>query len=152
VSVRQRFVDRLAAARSPIWRAAYIAGAVTLGFTIGAAAIIRVADGETYPTFGQAVWWAAQTVTTVGYGDVVPESDSGRGVAVVLMIVGIGFLTVFTASLVGVSLYRVSRAAEARQQEVLLEHIEHLEAQIQRIEAAVVPKGSDERPEPGPPS
>jgi voltage-gated potassium channel len=152
VGLTQRFLRRLEAARSPIWRAAYIAGVVTLGFTFAAAAIMRVADADTYPTFGQAIWWAAQTVTTVGYGDVVPESDWGRGVAVVLMIAGIGFLTVFTASIVSVSMYRVTRAAEARQRDALLEHLMKLEAQVERVEAAVVPKGADERAEPGPPS
>jgi voltage-gated potassium channel len=152
VGLKQRFLRRLEAARSPIFRAAYIAGAVTLGFTIAAAAIMRVADAHTYPTFGKAIWWAAQTVTTVGYGDIVPASDWGRGLAVVLMIVGIGFLTVFTASIVSVSMYKVTRAVEARQREAVLEHLMKLEAQIERVEAAVAKKGTDERPEPGLPN
>jgi voltage-gated potassium channel len=36
------------------------------------------------------IWWAIVTVTTVGYGDIVPHTEAGRGVAVIVMITGIG--------------------------------------------------------------
>ncbi len=54
--------------------------------------------GITFPTFGDAVWWAFVTVTTVGYGDYVPKTIAGRTVAVVLMIVGIGLLSMLTGT------------------------------------------------------
>src|ERR1700730_4143556 len=54
--------------------------------------------GSTIQNFGDALWWAVVTVTTVGYGDKYPVSAGGRGVAVVLMLVGIGLIGVLTAT------------------------------------------------------
>ncbi len=53
-------------------------------------------SGGPIDSFGAALWWGATTITTVGYGDAFPITPEGRGIAVVLMIVGIslfGFLT-----------------------------------------------------------
>jgi Ion channel len=62
----------------------------------GAAAVTRT-DPEQFPNFGVGVWWAATTVTTVGYGDVVPSTPAGRFVGGVLMFVGIASLALLTA-------------------------------------------------------
>ena len=45
------------------------------------------------------MWWAMQTVTTVGYGDVTPRHTSGRIVAVFVMLEGIAFLTIVIAAI-----------------------------------------------------
>lgn len=61
----------------------------------------RGAEGGTVRNFGDALWWAAATVTTVGYGDQYPVTVRGRLVAVVLMTLGIsliGFITATTTS------------------------------------------------------
>ncbi|MDW8060812.1 MAG: potassium channel family protein [Thermomicrobium sp.] len=50
-------------------------------------------------SYGEALWWAIVTVTTVGYGDVAPRTTAGRLVAAVLMLVGIGLLGMLTSSL-----------------------------------------------------
>jgi voltage-gated potassium channel len=44
------------------------------------------------------VWWAMTTVTTVGYGDIPPQTDLGRVVAILVMLVGIGFLSLLIGS------------------------------------------------------
>ncbi len=55
-------------------------------------------DHREYPTIGRGLWFALQTVTTVGYGDVTPARTEGRVIAAVLMLTAIGFLAVITAS------------------------------------------------------
>jgi voltage-gated potassium channel len=56
------------------------------------------AHGATIHDYGQGLWWAMVTVTTVGYGDRVPVTPFGQGVAVILMLVGIGLIGVLTAT------------------------------------------------------
>jgi voltage-gated potassium channel len=57
------------------------------------------AKGSSIHTYPQALWWAVVTVTTVGYGDFIPVTGAGRGIAVLLMIVGIGLLGTVTATI-----------------------------------------------------
>ncbi|MFF3764023.1 potassium channel family protein [Streptomyces sp. NPDC001922] len=52
----------------------------------------RHAPGATITTFGDAAWWACVTLSTTGYGDVVPVTPLGRVVATVLMAVGVGLI------------------------------------------------------------
>jgi voltage-gated potassium channel len=58
--------------------------------------LMWIVDREDYPTLGLALWWAGQTVTTVGYGDVTPVEPAGRVVATGLMIVGFASLSLLT--------------------------------------------------------
>jgi voltage-gated potassium channel len=69
---------------------------------IGAALVFefeRGLDKGNIASFPDALWWAATTVTTVGYGDRFPVSAAGRGVAVALMFTGIALFGVLTASI-----------------------------------------------------
>ena len=54
--------------------------------------------GASLDDFGTALWWSFVTVTTVGYGDHFPVTGPGQVVAVLLMIVGIGLISLITAS------------------------------------------------------
>jgi voltage-gated potassium channel len=67
---------------------------------LGALGIFAVESGrnQTIGGFGDALWWAVVTATTVGYGDVSPVTLEGRLIAVVLMVMGIGVIGVFTAT------------------------------------------------------
>ena len=58
----------------------------------------RGVEGSNIKNFGDGLWWAITTVTTVGYGDRFPITTSGRVLAVFLMIVGISLMGVITAS------------------------------------------------------
>lgn len=68
--------------------------ALLLGFS-GSLAVYRVergAPGASIVTFGDAVWWACVTLSTTGYGDVVPVTWRGRVLAVLMMAVGVGLI------------------------------------------------------------
>jgi len=67
---------------------------------------MRIVDEHDFPTFGLAVWWALQTVTTVGYGDVVPTNHVGRIVGGVELVVGVAFLTFLTAGVTSTVIQR----------------------------------------------
>ena len=77
---------------------------VAFMFTAVAAALMRLVEPETFKTYGQAVWWAAQTVSTVGYGDDVPVTTAGQFVAVLVMLFGIALVPAITSLVVAVFL------------------------------------------------
>lgn len=81
----------------------------------------RAQPGANIADFGDSLWWAAATVTTVGYGDHTPVTALGRGVAFALMVVGVSMLGVITASVAAWFVERTKKEedevlAEIRQQ------------------------------------
>ncbi|MBD8869955.1 potassium channel family protein [Nocardioides donggukensis] len=79
----------------------YVGGAAILSIGLGALAMLDVERGSqdaNITTFGDALWWATTTVTTVGYGDHYPVTTAGRFVAIALMVMGIAVVGVVTAS------------------------------------------------------
>ncbi|MFI8436461.1 potassium channel family protein [Streptomyces sp. NPDC079020] len=74
--------------------------ALLLGFTAALAVYHQehTAAGATIRTFGDAVWWACATLTTVGYGDATPVTPGGRTVAAMLMVCGLALLGAVTGS------------------------------------------------------
>ena len=88
-------VDRATTPRG----AAVVIASASIVITVASALLMTVVDRENYPSFGSGLWWAIQTTTTVGYGDNVPTTFAGRFIAAVVMMFGIGFLTVITASI-----------------------------------------------------
>ena len=54
------------------------------------------AHGE-FETLGESLWWSAQTITTVGYGDVIPQTAFSKAVAVFVMVFGIATVSLMTA-------------------------------------------------------
>lgn len=96
----------------------YACGATGLLMLCGALAALdaeRGVEGTSIDTFGDAIWWAFATVTTVGYGDTYPVTFTGRMVAVLLMIAGIAVLGVVSASLASWFIERVSDAGAERE-------------------------------------
>jgi voltage-gated potassium channel len=73
-----------------------------IGLVTIAATIVASVEGgavATIQSFSDALWWSVVTITTVGYGDMVPVTVVGKAVAVVLMLGGIDFFSGVTANL-----------------------------------------------------
>ena len=118
----------------------------SIAVTVGAGALMTVADRHTYPTIGAGLWWAIQTTTTVGYGDNVPVSVAGRFIAALVMLFGIGFLTVITAAITStfVSRSRLDTGSDTATRAD--EQLRHLDERLERIEAAVSGSSDHEPP------
>jgi voltage-gated potassium channel len=134
----ERRLDR-ALARATTPRAAAIV--ITFASTVTAVAaglLMTVIDREQYPSIGSGLWWAAQTVTTVGYGDNVPVSFLGRLLAVLVMLLGISFLTVITAAITSAFVARSQREQRPSDGEIsTAEQLSRLDERLERIEAAL---------------
>lgn len=63
------------------------------------ALVVESGSGGSIDSFGDAIWWAITTVTTVGYGDTFPVTPAGRGIAAFLMVTGIALFGVLTANI-----------------------------------------------------
>jgi voltage-gated potassium channel len=95
----ERWLERQVGRATRPRQAAVIIAAVTTSITVVSGLLITLADHSNFPSVGGGLWWAVQTVTTVGYGDYVPTNVAGRVVATLVMLGGIGFLTVITAAI-----------------------------------------------------
>jgi len=114
--------------------AASVIVTATALIVVGGGVLIRLIDHEEYPSIWVGMWWALQTVTTVGYGDVTPTHPSGRLVGVVVMLEGIAFLTITTAVITSTFVARAERerAVEEGLEDDALE--ERLDARFDELE------------------
>ena len=111
----------------------YLIGAVAL-VAVAFAVVMRVVDGEDFPSFGLALWWAVSTVTTVGYGDVVPVQPYGRAVAAGLMVVGFASLSLLAGIIASALIARRGAAqSEATETLAVLEGLERRLDEIERL-------------------
>ena len=83
----------------------------TAVIVVGSGVLMWALDHHEYPNIWVGMWWALQTVTTVGYGDVSPINPSGRIIASFVMLYGVAFVTVFIAVITSIF---VARASEER--------------------------------------
>jgi voltage-gated potassium channel len=135
--LERRLDSALARATTPRGAAIVIAAA-TIAITAGTGILMTVVDRENYPTVGSGLWWAVQTTTTVGYGDNVPTTVAGRVIAAVVMLFGIGFLTVITAAITStfVARSRLERAHSGAETPTA-EELRQIDERLERIEVAL---------------
>jgi voltage-gated potassium channel len=118
--------------------------AATTAVVLGGGVLMYLLDKSEYPNVWVGMWWALQTVTTVGYGDVTPAHASGRIVASAVMLEGIAFVAIITAAITSTFVARASRefeAAHAKEEETseqrLDRRLDELGAKLDSLEAAV---------------
>jgi voltage-gated potassium channel len=119
----------------------------TAGFTVAGGVTITLLDRKDFNSLGEGMWWAVQTVTTVGYGDVVPHSTIGRVIATLVMLTGIAFISLITAA---VTATLVEQARQRRQEadDPLFATLDEINSRLEAIEARL--GEVKQRPGPGP--
>lgn len=120
-----------------VWKASRAIAVMTLVVTLAGGLLVWVIDHSEFPDLGESLWWSLQTVTTVGYGDVVPKNAEGRIVGSVLMIAGVGFLAVITASIAAAFTQAAVRRFQETQDDPVTDRIEELIKRVDRLEETV---------------
>lgn len=122
----------------------------TVMLVVVGAVLMRVFVNEQYHSFGEALWFTLQTVTTVGYGDNPPRSGVGQFVASVVMLVSIGLVAVITAAVTSMFIRSVSRDEQEADLRTLTDALSRIEARLaeaderlDRIEQATMTPGSE---------
>ena len=117
----------------------YAAGATVLVLFVSSLSMLdaeRGTEGANIINYGDAVWWVATTVTTVGYGDRFPTTGTGRLIATGLMLGGIALLGVVTATLASWLVQRVSEVEDASQAATRRD-VEALTAEVAALRADI---------------
>lgn len=105
----------------------------TVILTILLGVLMSLVDRKDFPSVWLGVWWAIGTVTTVGYGDVVPVETSGRILAAATMIVGIAFLSLITATVASVLVSRASQDVSSEEAD-LVAALKRVEQRLESLE------------------
>jgi voltage-gated potassium channel len=113
---------------------------ILITFVAGVAAWALSPQG--FGSLGDTLWWAAQTVTTVGYGDVVPTSSWGRVIGVVVMVFGVAAVSLITAlvtsAVVAFEQRRRTEQEEAEHHHPVHETLARIEQRLEAIEKRLV--------------
>jgi voltage-gated potassium channel Kch len=109
VNVVEKGIARFLRKPPTVRAAASVIVIATICVVVGAGILISIVDRSEYPNIGVGMWWALQTVTTVGYGDVAPQKLSGRLMGAVVMLQGIAFIAIITAVITSTFVARASR-------------------------------------------
>jgi voltage-gated potassium channel len=95
-----------------------------------AGVVARLVEPDTFTSLGLAYWWALTTLTTVGYGDVVPQDVAGRIVGAILMLTGLSLIPTLTSVVVSLLVTKRQQAAQ-EEQTARLARIEERLARLQ---------------------
>jgi voltage-gated potassium channel len=121
----ERWYDRLT-----LIRAVSTVLVIAIVLVLIAGALERIVEPDTFTSLGLAYWWAVTTVTTVGYGDVVPEDPPGRIVAAMLMLTGLALIPTLTSVIVSTLISKQRREEQERLEQMLKRIEERLEREL----------------------
>ena len=126
-------IDRFQADPASLRNATILTITVTVVVVLIGSVVIWLFGGRDYPDLGTAVWFTLQTITTVGYGDVTPDTAFGKFVAGVVMVVAIGFTTIITALITSTFVEAAQRRRRADQDAVDQARNQDIDARMREI-------------------
>jgi voltage-gated potassium channel len=133
--------------RLSVIQALALAAAVTGAVVLAGGSLVSLLEPERFETVGEGLWWAMTTITTVGYGDVVPSTGAGRIVGVAVMLTGfacLAFVTATVASMIVREVRAEERLIEREESEVLA-LLAEMNARLERLERREDASPSDDR-------
>jgi voltage-gated potassium channel len=95
----------------------------------------RLVDPKSFDSIWLGIWWAVQTVTTVGYGDIVPGSTVGKAIATVLMLGGLSLLAVVTATITSGFVARQQARDRAEGHDPVMRKLDEVGTQLDALKA-----------------
>jgi voltage-gated potassium channel len=143
VSLIERQFARFLSKPPTVRAAARIIVVATASVVVLGGILMRLFDHEEYDNVWVGMWWAIQTVTTVGYGDVTPAAVSGRIIASFVMLEGIAFLAIVTAAITSTFVARATKQFQAGRDDEMTElhrieaRFDDLDRRLDRLEAAL---------------
>jgi voltage-gated potassium channel len=137
----ERRMSRILREPPSVRTAAGVIVTATAIVVVGGGLLMWVLDHDEYPNIWVGMWWALQTVTTVGYGDVTPRNTSGRIIASFVMLEGIAFLTIIIAAITSTFVARATeereeaeKAGEERAEQRIEAKLDELTVRLDRLE------------------
>lgn len=133
----RRPIDTFIAGPVSVRNAMRVIVTATIALTIMGGVLVWILDRDDFPTLGDGLWWALQTVTTVGYGDVTPSAGVGRVIGTVVVLYSVGFLSILTASITTSFVERARRTRQGERADELtavLERLDDIAARLDRLE------------------
>src|SRR5262245_59344207 len=134
----ERRMSRFLREPASVRTAAGVIVSATAGAVVVGGVLMRFLDHAEYANVWVGMWWALQTVTTVGYGDVTPTHVSGRIVGAFVMLWGIAFLTVVIAAITSLFVTRAEAehdAAEETAEDRIEARLDELFDRLERLES-----------------
>lgn len=93
----------------------------------------RLVDPKTFHSIWLGMWWAVETVTTVGYGDIVPDQTAGKLIAAFLMLGGLSLIAVVTAAVTSGFVSRADAQRQAAGEDPVMQKLGEIAAELEAV-------------------
>lgn len=130
------FVHKIGEGPASVQNAIRLIVAATVVATVAGGVLVRIFDHKDFHTLSDAMWWALQTVTTVGYGDITPKTGVGRLIGSLVLLYSVAFFTILTAAIATsfIERARTQRQAAAGHEDPVLGRLDDIAARLERLE------------------
>ena len=126
--------------------AAYLIGTFWAAAVVVFGVVERLIDPKTFHSVWLGMWWAIETVTTVGYGDVVPNQTAGKAIAGVLMLGGLSLIAVVTAAITSGFVSRAEARRTATGDDPVMQKLDQLGVELRAVRAELEHRGEESDP------
>ena len=118
--------------------AAYLIIAFWAVAVVAFGVIERLVDPDSFDNVWLGMWWGVQTVTTVGYGDVVPANTVGKVIATLLMFGGLSLFAVITGAITSTFIAQAQSQLRADEEDPMAKRLDELGSQLEALNAELV--------------